>query len=167
MAIRPILGQHSDTDTTQRAQSSPEASRDSPLASQLPAWDLVPAHNLLVRRRFVREQKTEAIATADTAQSAALGAASQSSTPPLLDAESVIGSQQSKTSEQIETVADAEVTQGTCPGCASPVNEGATICSSCGLSFGTPQESLRICTPCKAPLEQGAMFCTQCGARQQ
>ena len=37
------------------AASVPTPRPESPLASQLPAWDLVPPHTLLVRRRPVRE----------------------------------------------------------------------------------------------------------------
>jgi hypothetical protein len=48
MPTRPILDQNPG------AQPNPTAAHlgeDSPLASQLPSWDLLPAHTMLVRRR--------------------------------------------------------------------------------------------------------------------
>jgi len=36
-------------------KSPPQKPADSPLASQLPLWDLTPAHTLLVRRRMIKK----------------------------------------------------------------------------------------------------------------
>lgn len=43
--------QYSQTQDKGTGQSARTSSTDSPLATSLPSWDLVPIHTLLVRRR--------------------------------------------------------------------------------------------------------------------
>jgi len=60
MPTRPILDQGSTSDAPEPSDqgvgmSVPPPSRfDSPLASQLPAWDLVPPHTMIERRRPIK-----------------------------------------------------------------------------------------------------------------
>ena len=62
---------------------SPQAVRqDSPLATQLPAWDLLPAHSLLVRRRVVPMEKAAKSADAGPATPAATPAPVQTAPLP-------------------------------------------------------------------------------------
>ena len=48
-----------------------------------------------------------------------------------------------------------------CPGCASPLKEGARFCFSCGIPMGAP-----ACASCSAELVPGARFCSECGTPQ-
>lgn len=50
MSIRPLLDQNSDLRNSATPSPKPSVQYESPLASQLPSWDLVPQHSLLVRR---------------------------------------------------------------------------------------------------------------------
>ncbi len=60
---RPIIGDASNPQPqTQPEQpvvpqvvTAPQKLPDSPLATHLPAWDLLPAHTLLVRRRPLKK----------------------------------------------------------------------------------------------------------------
>lgn len=60
MTVRPILGAddeqppHQTSTAGSGTSAQTPSAPDSPLASQLPAWDLVPNDLLLVRRRPVR-----------------------------------------------------------------------------------------------------------------
>ena len=56
---KPMLGpndpESQDQDRPASAPPGPQPARqESPLASQLPSWDLIPPHTLLVRRRLVK-----------------------------------------------------------------------------------------------------------------
>jgi len=55
MSTRPILDARPGGGSASPIATAPSTTKyDSPLARQLPGWDLVPAHTLLVRRRPVR-----------------------------------------------------------------------------------------------------------------
>ena len=45
----------SEVPSAPRGEPSVQKLADSPLASQLPSWDLLPAHTLLVRRRPIKK----------------------------------------------------------------------------------------------------------------
>lgn len=58
---RPPIHGANESQSRQEAPSDPRNESaaqkpvDSPLATQLPAWDLLPAHTLLVRRRLAKK----------------------------------------------------------------------------------------------------------------
>jgi len=48
-----------------------------------------------------------------------------------------------------------------CPGCATPLKDGARFCHSCGTPLGAP-----TCAACSAELVRGSRFCSECGTPQ-
>jgi membrane protease subunit (stomatin/prohibitin family) len=65
-----------------------------------------------------------------------------------------IGAQGAQLSSVVQPTAMA------CPGCTTPVPQGAKFCPGCGR--GT-QASAPACASCRSPLPAGARFCAGCG----
>lgn len=60
MTRPPVLGINQPPSEQEKAalpreESVVQKAGDSPLATQLPAWDLLPAHTLLIRRRPLKK----------------------------------------------------------------------------------------------------------------
>jgi hypothetical protein len=122
MPARPIFDQNLPGASAPVPSNSPSPrgnQQDSPLASQLPAWDLVPAHTLLVRRRPGALNRPPA--RSDTPDKAPMTA-----TPPAPVA-TVSGP-----SPVAPPPAPASAPDRFCQSCGSQLEEGATFCTDCG-----------------------------------
>jgi len=83
---------------------------DSPLATRLPAWDLLPAHTLLVRRRVALMEKTAMPAEAAPVMPAAVK-------PPV---------------QQAAAQKSAALAVVFCTKCGTPCDTGDVFCIKCG-----------------------------------
>jgi hypothetical protein len=122
MPTHPIVDQTmpgSSAPVPSNSPSSRGSQQDSPLASQLPAWDLVPAHNLLVRRRPGPLNKPAS--RSDASDKASVHAPA----PALLAAASA------PSRAQIAPP-PAPTPDRFCQNCGSQLEEGATFCTDCG-----------------------------------
>lgn len=102
-------------DTASARAGAPE----SPLATQLPGWDLLPAHTLLVRRRPAPAYKPSA--QSNVPASGSMAASPPPPSPPSLPAST--------------SVAPAE-RDAFCKNCGASLEEGATFCTGCGTKVG-------------------------------
>jgi hypothetical protein len=129
MPARPLFDQNAPGGSAPVPSNSPSSrgnQQDSPLASQLPAWDLVPAHTFLVRRRPGALNKppsrSEApdkapMTAASPAPVAAISAPAPVAPPPA------------------PAPAPAPAPDRFCQGCGSQLEEGATFCTDCGTKL--------------------------------
>jgi hypothetical protein len=98
----PIL----DPKFTPTAASAQAAKAESPLAGQLPAWNLVPAHTLLVRRRSAPTKPPQ----------------SSTGTPP-----------PPRPASQAAVPAPTPVAApSSCPRCGRQLESGSAFCTGCG-----------------------------------
>lgn len=98
------------------------AQQDSPLASQLPAWDLVPAHTLLVRRR-------PGVANRPPSRPDTPDKAPMTVPPPTPIAAA------SAPSPAAAAPPPAPTPDRFCQSCGSQLEEGATFCTDCGTKL--------------------------------
>lgn len=116
MPTRPIFDQGSPggaAPVPSNLQSSRGHEQESPLASQLPAWDLLPAHTLLVRRRPGASNKPP----------------SRSDVP---DRASVPPSMPVSAAATLAPAPTVPTSGRFCRSCGSQQEEGATFCEDCG-----------------------------------
>ena len=121
MPARPIFDQNAPGDSTSLPTNLPSSrgnQQDSPLASQLPAWDLIPAHTLLVRRRAGALNRPTRSDAPDKAPMAAPPPPAPVVAPP--------------TPVNAPTAA---VPDRFCQSCGSQLEEAATFCTDCGTKL--------------------------------
>jgi hypothetical protein len=124
MPARPLFDQNAPGGSAPVPSNSPSSrgnQQDSPLASQLPAWDLVPAHTLLVRRRPGALNKPAS--RSDAPEKAAIAAP-----PPVPRA----AAPASTPAPVAPPPAPASAPDRFCQSCGSQLEEGATFCTDCG-----------------------------------
>jgi hypothetical protein len=121
MPTRPIL----DPNLPNVSSSGPTAAQpaqastpDSPLASQLPSWDLLPAHTLLVRRRPAPANKPTAPMDAPVSKP-------KETSPPPLPAQL-----------RASAAATSEKGSAFCQNCGARLEAGSTFCTGCGTKVG-------------------------------
>lgn len=116
MNTRPILNQIAvvgqPTDAVTRSVPDGEAR----LASHLPVWDLVPKHNLLVRRRS--GQVSKVAAPPDTVVKPAAASPAAIHTPAPAPA--------------ARPASDASTSPAICRQCSQPLEDDGAFCSECG-----------------------------------
>jgi hypothetical protein len=103
---RQAFNSHAPTE----ADLPPSARGESPLASQLPPWDLVPAHTLLVRRRPVAANRPP-----------------NPSQTPIAPAPPIQGEQQAAAISP-----ELPKTGSFCEDCGANLKEASTFCGYCG-----------------------------------
>ena len=127
MPARPIFDQNVPSGSgpaTSNLPSSRVRQQDSPLASQLPDWDLVPAHTLLVRRR--PGALNTATSRSDAPDKGPMAA------PPLPPPVPVAPSASSTPPGVPPPLAAPD---RFCQSCGSQLEEGATFCTDCGTKL--------------------------------
>jgi hypothetical protein len=114
MRTRPILDSNLQNVPPSAPTQSAQSPRldESPLASQLPSWDLVPAHTLLTRRR------------------AALRAPARTEAHPDL-----LPQPQQASQAAVQPLSGALAT-AFCQNCGSRLEEGSAFCADCGTKQG-------------------------------
>lgn len=120
MPTRPILDPNfpnASSSVPAAAQPAQASTPDSPLASQLPSWDLLPAHTLLIRRRPAPANKPPAQTDTPVGKQAS---PSPLAPPPLPTSAS----------------ATAEKRDAFCQNCGSRLEAEATFCMGCGTKLG-------------------------------
>jgi len=146
MPTRPILDQNltsAATPSSVKNESAPAAMPDSPLASQLPAWDLIPAHTLLVRRRFVSSKKPQTPpATVNEPPLLPSSAKIPATSPVPVKEQQPAATQANELPKLPETLQQTPV--------AAPISAAAAS----------------VCKKCGAHLVEGSVFCTECGTKQ-
>lgn len=131
MSTRPLLGQHNPPSGP--AEHARLAPHDSPLASQLPDWDLIPAHTMLVRRR-----------TGATSQAGAVSVAVQvTPVPALSDWQTLVA----PASEASASVPASTKDSGRTLIAPEPAKEGIGMCRQCGLQL---EDGAQFCVSCGA-----------------
>lgn len=146
MPTRPILDQNLtnvNTPSSPSNESAQAAIPDSPLASQLPAWDLMPAHTLLVRRRFVPSKKPQ---TPPATVNELPLLPSSAKISPISPAP--VKEQQPAATQANELLKVPAALQQT-PVAASISTAAGGVCKNCGIH-----------------LVEGSVFCTECGTKQ-
>jgi hypothetical protein len=127
MPTRPILGQDSSPAGVAPSPSSgpaQEAQPNSPLASQLPIWDLVPPHTLLVRRRPVLASRPSSPPTS---------AVEPPHAPPQSDFDETHAYLQGLA--QRAAVAPSP-SDNICQKCGAQLEQGSRFCTECGTKQG-------------------------------
>jgi ribosomal protein L7/L12 len=126
MPTRPIFDQGSPggaAPVPNSLQSSRGHQQESPLASQLPAWDLLPAHTLLVRRRPGAlnrpPSRSDVPDRASVPPSMPVSVAATPAPAPPVPALSL------------------PAPGGFCGNCGSQQEEGATFCEDCGSAVSS------------------------------
>jgi len=114
MNTRPILNEITGVTPAATADAERVPSAGERLASHLPAWDLVPSHTLLVRRRSGLASKTT-----DTSEA------------PLTTHTPVLASQP-HTAQHAQVPSVEPSAPVLCRQCKQPLEEGASFCSECG-----------------------------------
>ena len=125
MPARPLFDQNLPGGSAPVPSNSPSSrgnQQDSPLASQLPAWDLVPAHTLLVRRR------PGALNRPPDRSDASEKAPMTAPPPPAPRAAAPAPAPAPVTSPPAPEPAPDRF----CQSCGSQLEEGATFCTDCG-----------------------------------
>jgi hypothetical protein len=125
MPARPIFDQNLPGGSAPLSSNSPSSrgnQQDSPLASQLPAWDLLPAYTLLVRRR-------PGALNRPPSRPDASGQAPMTTPPPVPVAAA------SAPSPAPVAPPPAQAPDRFCQGCGSQLEEGATFCTDCGTKL--------------------------------
>jgi hypothetical protein len=120
MPAPPIFDQslpRGSTPATSNLPLSRGHQQDSPLASQLPAWDLVPAHTLLVRRRPGPLNATSRSEAPDK------GPMAPAPLPPPAPSVSSTGPGVTPPLAAVDRF---------CQNCGLQLEEGATFCADCG-----------------------------------
>jgi hypothetical protein len=119
MPIRPMLDQGG---TTVQGGPAPaqRADADSPLAGQLPDWDLVPADPLLVRRRVRSAAGTAALNVLSAMPPAAAPAGAAPPSAPRSAPPTPVPS------------AAPPAAPAFCTSCGGALDEGALFCTQCG-----------------------------------
>ena len=124
MPPRPLFDQNMPGSSAPVPSNSPSFrgnQGESPLASQLPAWDLIPAHTLLVRRRPGALNKPAPRSdTTDKALAAAPPPVPRAAAPAPTPA------------PVAPPPAPEAVPDRFCLSCGSQLEEGATFCTDCG-----------------------------------
>jgi hypothetical protein len=115
MPTRPMLDANPSSGSAppSRSTSPVQTQSDSPLASQLPGWDLVPAHTLLVRRRSAPANKPVI--------------PSPASEPPRIPQASP---------RSTTAVASPTSVAQFCENCGARVEDGSSFCMACGTKVG-------------------------------
>ena len=119
MPTRPIFDPNLSNPSAGATTSAQDRLPESPLASQLPNWDLLPAHTLLVRRRPAPTYKPPA--QTDVPASGSKAVPKPPSSPPPLPA---------------STSAVSAKHDAFCQNCGASLEEGATFCTGCGSKRG-------------------------------
>jgi hypothetical protein len=128
MPARPIFDQNAPGGSTPAPSSLTSFrgnSQDSPLASQLPAWDLIPAHTLLVRRR--PDVLNKPAARSDAPDKTPIAVAPP---PPPVAAASIPSPAPASVAPSPAPAPDRF-----CQSCGSQLEEGATFCTDCGTKL--------------------------------
>lgn len=115
MPPRPLFGQNPAKPVmpgVASVDSSHEGTSVLPLASQLPAWDLQPAHELLTRRRPATSKQPVPQQPA-AVDPLAVPAAPVNDSPPM-----------------------APAAAPSCRSCKAPLEEGSSFCTECGARQG-------------------------------
>ena len=128
MPARPIFDQNVPGGSAPAAPNASPREGDlqaSPLASQLPAWDLVPAHTLLTRRRPAAVSPTAVSQPPATVPPPPPPPRSAPPPPPR-------SAPPPTPSSSLASPPPAKAVGQFCQNCGSQMEAGSTFCSDCG-----------------------------------
>lgn len=125
---------------------------DQELASQLPAWDLVPPHSFVVRK----PKKPKPVADAPPTVEAAPAEPVAIEPEPVAEAPAV------------EIAADPTPLAGeaSAPESAAEVHAEVHVADIEAEAAPSPTAHADKCSQCGVPLEPGSVFCPECGHKQ-
>lgn len=149
---RAILDSSADTPQAASGGFADLHPLDQELASQLPAWDLVPPHSFLVRKPKKPKSVPVPLPLVETAVEEPAAVHQE---PPLAasaDEIAEVGASPSAEAPEPEAAVESEAVEPVAfrePEVAPSLAAHADQCSQCGV-----------------PLEPGSLFCPECGHRQ-
>ncbi len=158
MATRPILDQNTSAPMPPSSPATLQAKVESPLATQLPAWDLVFEHTLLVRRRRVSAKPSNPPGTIDVPLNVPRPPQHSAVAPPS-PAASHVPPDVPRPPQQGTVAPPAPATGNVRPAVPLPPQQSAVP--------PRPPGATNSCSNCGAGLEEGSTFCSECGTKQK